>query len=87
MNNRHDIPLPTKPCLIRIKYTDRTGKTSIILCAWFPRNPKKFVTHIYQPSDLDNYIGTAEKLEEPYKGASWNAMKNSDNEFVEYEIV
>lgn len=58
---------------------------SILKCKWIPYKKEYFNGNLLQP--IDGYLGTAKKLEEPYKGIGFHAFIENDSEFVYYKLV
>ena len=70
--NRHDHPLPDKPCTIEIVHYS----AGVCTCRWNP---------VTTPEDHDEgYLGAAVNVENDH---GYNAWQQNDYEFVLYKVL
>lgn len=87
--NRHLEPLPDKPAVIEIVFTE-TNQEKIALCNWNPFHLEEWKKGFTIPPDKSpapGFIGTAEVIQGTYPGIGFHAWEQNNSEFVFYNIV
>jgi hypothetical protein len=87
--NRHIVPLPEAPAKI-IFYDNfcraEEGEEQEVLCEWHPHDVFDSARRCgKQPAE--GYLGTARKLNSPYKGIGFHAWEQNNSEFVHYKLI
>lgn len=72
--NRKTNPLPEHNCAIKIIHVDVDGP-SILLCSWKPEK------------ESERILGTAKVIYGEYTGIGLHVHKQTDHEFIWYQIV
>lgn len=80
--NRHVSGMPAQEETIVLVAVDVDGEHSYV-CKWFPFDKDDY-TKDNMPAD--GYLGTATVIEGDYRGISFHAWRQSDNEFTHYKI-